>query len=185
MLVIFAALISSSTSIGHHFSARFRLRHLQAISSSVNSHSAPMATAEESLRKALAEKQSAVEAQGNAVRAMKVAGASKPEIDAAIDALNGLKLEKTSIEKQLQAAISGAAGDGSLNREAFRQAVVNTLERRLFYIPSFKIYRGVAGLYDYGPPGCSVKSNVLAFWRQVRSLYLFWCPVLLVRSLNV
>ncbi|KAF7136270.1 hypothetical protein RHSIM_Rhsim08G0198100 [Rhododendron simsii] len=51
-------------------------------------------------------------------------------------------------------------------REAFRQAVVNTLERRLFYIPSFKIYRGVAGLYDYGPPGCAVKSNVLAFWRQ-------------------
>ncbi|KAM3380494.1 glycine-tRNA ligase, mitochondrial 1 [Capsicum galapagoense] len=52
------------------------------------------------------------------------------------------------------------------NREAFRQAVTNTLERRLFYIPSFKIYRGVAGLYDYGPPGCAVKSNVLAFWRQ-------------------
>ncbi|XP_060205363.1 glycine--tRNA ligase, mitochondrial 1-like [Lycium barbarum] len=52
------------------------------------------------------------------------------------------------------------------NRESFRQAVVNTLERRLFYIPSFKIYRGVAGLYDYGPPGCAVKSNVLAFWRQ-------------------
>ncbi|KAL6986859.1 glycine--tRNA ligase [Sarracenia purpurea var. burkii] len=54
----------------------------------------------------------------------------------------------------------------ALNREAFRQAVVNTLERRLFYVPSFKIYRGVAGLYDYGPPGCAVKSNVLAFWRQ-------------------
>ncbi|KAJ4796727.1 Glycine--tRNA ligase [Rhynchospora pubera] len=51
-------------------------------------------------------------------------------------------------------------------REAFRQSVVNTLERRLFYIPSFKIYRGVAGLYDYGPPGCAVKSNVLSFWRQ-------------------
>nr|XP_004235848.1 glycine--tRNA ligase, mitochondrial 1 [Solanum lycopersicum] len=52
------------------------------------------------------------------------------------------------------------------NRETFRQAVTNTLERRLFYIPSFKIYRGVAGLYDYGPPGCAVKSNVLACWRQ-------------------
>ncbi|XVF08586.1 hypothetical protein REPUB_Repub07fG0016100 [Reevesia pubescens] len=50
--------------------------------------------------------------------------------------------------------------------DAFRQAVVNTLERRLFYVPSFKIYGGVAGLYDYGPPGCAVKSNVLAFWRQ-------------------
>ncbi|XP_021286891.1 glycine--tRNA ligase, mitochondrial 1-like [Herrania umbratica] len=53
-----------------------------------------------------------------------------------------------------------------VNRDAFRQAVVNTLERRLFYVPSFKIYGGVAGLYDYGPPGCAVKSNVLAFWRQ-------------------
>ncbi|XP_041997347.1 glycine--tRNA ligase, mitochondrial 1-like isoform X2 [Salvia splendens] len=54
----------------------------------------------------------------------------------------------------------------SQNREAFRQAVVNTLERRLFYIPSYKIYGGVAGLYDYGPPGCAVKANILAFWRQ-------------------
>lgn len=68
----------------------------------------------------------------------------------------------------------------SQNREAFRQAVVNTLERRLFYIPSFKIYGGVAGLYDYGPPGCAVKANVLAFWRQVSTLPIFpytlvWC----------
>ncbi|GMJ04882.1 hypothetical protein like AT1G29880 [Hibiscus trionum] len=58
-------------------------------------------------------------------------------------------------------------GDSNVtNRDAFRQAVVNTLERRLFYVPSFKIYGGVAGLYDYGPPGCAVKANVLAFWRQ-------------------
>ncbi|KAK8617367.1 hypothetical protein V6N13_080283 [Hibiscus sabdariffa] len=129
-----------------------------------NSQPPSMAASEESLRKALAEKLSAVEAQGNAVRALKAAKASKPEIDAAIEALNNLKLEKSSIEKQLQSAVSG--GDGALSREAFRQAAVNTLERRLFYIPSFKIYRGVAGLYDYGPPGCAVKSNVLAFWRQ-------------------
>ncbi|KAK6153860.1 hypothetical protein DH2020_013499 [Rehmannia glutinosa] len=54
----------------------------------------------------------------------------------------------------------------SQTREAFRQAVVNTLERRLFYIPSFKIYGGVTGLYDYGPPGCAVKANILAFWRK-------------------
>ncbi|MQI27733.1 hypothetical protein EI009_25890, partial [Escherichia coli] len=98
-------------------------------------------------------KQSAVEAQGNAVRALKAATATKPEIEAAVEALNALKLEKSSVERQLQALI--ADGNGSLNKEAFRQAVVNTLERRLFYIPSFKIYRGVAGLYDYGPPGCA------------------------------
>lgn len=122
---------------------------------------------EDSLRRALAEKQSAVESQGNSVRALKAAGASKHDVDAAIEALNALKLQKASIERNLQAAVSGAGDGSAVTKEAFRQAVVNTLERRLFYIPSFKIYRGVAGLYDYGPPGCSVKSNVLAFWRQV------------------
>jgi len=117
-----------------------------------------MAATDDSLRKSLADKQAAVDAQGNAVRALKAAGAPKPDIDAAIETLNALKLEKTSIERSLIG--------GSDTREAFRQAVVNTLERRLFYIPSFKIYRGVAGLFDYGPPGCAVKSNVLSFWRQ-------------------
>ncbi|KAJ3675841.1 hypothetical protein LUZ60_004883 [Juncus effusus] len=63
-------------------------------------------------------------------------------------------------------SLSTMATETAAGREAFRQLVNNTLERRLFYIPSFKIYRGVAGLYDYGPPGCAVKSNVLSFWRQ-------------------
>ncbi|XP_062185422.1 glycine--tRNA ligase, mitochondrial 1-like [Phragmites australis] len=59
-----------------------------------------------------------------------------------------------------------ASAGKTMTREAFRAAVTNTLERRLFFVPSFKIYGGVAGLYDYGPPGCAVKANVLAFWRQ-------------------
>lgn len=40
------------------------------------------------------------------------------------------------------------------------------LERRLFYIPSFKIYGSVGGFFDYGPPGCALKSNFLQAWRQ-------------------
>jgi glycyl-tRNA synthetase (class II) len=36
----------------------------------------------------------------------------------------------------------------------------------MFVVPSFEIHGGVAGLYDYGPPGCAVKENVLALWRQ-------------------
>jgi hypothetical protein len=39
-------------------------------------------------------------------------------------------------------------------------AQANALERRMFYIPSFKIYGSVAGFYDYGPPGCAIKQNV-------------------------
>ncbi|XP_064958526.1 glycine--tRNA ligase, mitochondrial 1-like isoform X2 [Musa acuminata AAA Group] len=129
----------------------------------------PMAASEESLRQALAEKQSAVDAQAHALRALKArpGGAAQAEIDAAVEALKALKVDAGAAARRLQAALSNN-GDGAAasSREAFRQAVVNTLERRLFYIPSFKIYRGVAGLYDYGPPGCAVKSNVLAFWRQ-------------------
>ncbi|KAK9160024.1 hypothetical protein Syun_006365 [Stephania yunnanensis] len=111
------------------------------------------------------------------------AAAAKPSMDAAEETLRrslaartaavaaqATALDAAAAERELLAAVSGGAGDANggagMSREAFRQAVVNTLERRLFYIPSFKIYRGVAGFYDYGPPGCAVKSNVLAFWRQ-------------------
>jgi glycyl-tRNA synthetase (class II) len=45
-------------------------------------------------------------------------------------------------------------------------AQANALERRLFYIPSFKIYGSVAGFYDYGPPGCAIKQNVTQAWRN-------------------
>ncbi|KAF3969033.1 hypothetical protein ACB098_06G179300 [Castanea mollissima] len=164
----FLLIALSTHSFGHNFLsplATLRSAHSTLSHAFTRRRPYPTIQMEETLRKALAEKQSAVDSQGNAVRALKAAKAAKADVDAAIEALNGLKLEKASIEKQLQAAVSGA-GDGSLNREAFRQTVNNTLERRLFYIPSFKIYRGVAGLYDYGPPGCAVKSNVLGFWRQ-------------------
>lgn len=146
---------------------------LRLLSSAVSAISIqlPMATSEESLRLALTEKQAAVDAQADAVRNLKVrSGASQAEIEAAVEALNNLKVEAGAAARRLQAALSGNGGSAAGSREAFRQAVVNTLERRLFYIPSFKIYRGVAGLYDYGPPGCAVKSNVLAFWRQVRPI---------------
>lgn len=41
-----------------------------------------------------------------------------------------------------------------------RRRQTNLLERRLFYVPSFKIYGSVAGFYDYGPPGCAIKNNI-------------------------
>lgn len=40
------------------------------------------------------------------------------------------------------------------------------LRRRLFYTPSFEIYGGVSGLYDYGPPGCSLQQNIVDTWRK-------------------
>ncbi|KAJ7769188.1 hypothetical protein DFH07DRAFT_866782 [Mycena maculata] len=40
------------------------------------------------------------------------------------------------------------------------------LNRRFFYAPAFEIYGGIAGLYDYGPPGSSLQANILAEWRR-------------------
>ncbi|KAH8513004.1 hypothetical protein H0E87_006346 [Populus deltoides] len=164
---ILISLFSSSTLIDLlSFSRRLHTK-ISPFSTLIHHKPSPaMAASEDSLRRALAEKQSSIESQGNTVRALKASNAEKATVDEAIEKLNALKLDKSVMEKQLQAAVNGNGPDGSVNKEAFRQAVVNTLERRLFYIPSFKIYRGVAGLYDYGPPGCAVKSNVLSFWRQ-------------------
>ncbi|KAK3375194.1 hypothetical protein B0H63DRAFT_270374 [Podospora didyma] len=40
------------------------------------------------------------------------------------------------------------------------------LRRRMFYTPSFEIYGGVSGLYDYGPPGCALQANIVDAWRK-------------------
>lgn len=47
-----------------------------------------------------------------------------------------------------------------------RQSLDSLLRRRLFYTPSFEIYGGVSGLYDYGPPGCSLQANIVDLWRK-------------------
>ena len=47
------------------------------------------------------------------------------------------------------------------------RAVVESLfRRRLFYTPSFEIYGGEKGLFDYGPPGCALQANIVDIWRK-------------------
>jgi glycyl-tRNA synthetase len=96
--------------------------------------------------------------------ASRALAAAKPRSPEPFAAAAAVLLRRQLAAGMAAAPASSASAAG--NREAFRVAVTNTLERRLFYVPSFKIYGGVAGLYDYGPPGCAVKANVLAFWRQ-------------------
>src|ERR1700743_103966 len=47
-----------------------------------------------------------------------------------------------------------------------RAVLETTLRRRLFYTPSFEIYGGERGLFDYGPPGCALQANVVDLWRK-------------------
>ena len=39
-------------------------------------------------------------------------------------------------------------------------------KRRGFIYPSFEIYGGVAGFYDYGPLGSILKNNIENLWRN-------------------
>ncbi|PNX50293.1 MAG: glycine--tRNA ligase, partial [Thermoplasmata archaeon M8B2D] len=39
-------------------------------------------------------------------------------------------------------------------------------KRRGFIYPSFEIYGGVAGFYDYGPLGSQLKNNIEQLWRK-------------------
>ena len=50
--------------------------------------------------------------------------------------------------------------------EFSRSNLDSLLVKRFFINPSFQLYGGVAGLYDYGPPGCALQANILNLWRQ-------------------
>ena len=55
----------------------------------------------------------------------------------------------------------------TLKGQPFDRAVLDSLlRRRMFYTPSFEAYGGVAGLFDYGPPGCSLQANIVDLWRK-------------------
>lgn len=48
------------------------------------------------------------------------------------------------------------------NSEEFNKLLVE----RFLVIPSFEIYGGVSGFYDYGPIGCAIRKNVIDIWRR-------------------
>jgi glycyl-tRNA synthetase len=52
-----------------------------------------------------------------------------------------------------------------LQIEGGADAMLDTCKRRFFFTPSFEIYNGVAGLYDYGPVLTAIKANALSLWR--------------------
>lgn len=51
-------------------------------------------------------------------------------------------------------------------QEFVREEFDSVLRGRFFYAPSFEIYGGVSGLYDYGPAGCALQSNILDLWKK-------------------
>ncbi|CAE6421456.1 unnamed protein product [Rhizoctonia solani] len=66
-------------------------------------------------------------------------------------------------------AMSSAEAASVVNKRAhpFDKPQLDTLlTSRFFFAPAFEIYGGVAGLYDYGPPGSALQANILDVWRK-------------------
>ena len=62
--------------------------------------------------------------------------------------------------------VSRMAGAKETNVPFSRESLEQLLKRRFFYAPSFEIYGGVAGLFDFGPPGCAFQNNIIDAWRK-------------------
>ena len=106
--------------------------------------------------------------QGNNVRrqGQKAGEATKGQLNEAIALLKKLKADLDVKRKAFDEAVGGGSKASSVNKEAFRQALQNVLLSRCFLINSFAIYGGVAGLFDYGPPGCAIKANIQSYWKR-------------------
>ena len=94
--------------------------------------------------------------QGSTVRQMKKDGADAASIEEAVKALQALKLSATEITSKL------TSSEPQFNRKSFDDLVV----RKMFVIPSFEIHGGVKGLFDLGPPACSLKAAMIDLWRK-------------------
>ena len=86
-------------------------------------------------------------------------------------------VEATPVEEKPVAAAAAAAPKDNkkkpkepktedLAKKYKRLECEDLLKRKFFLTPSFQIYGGVSGFYDFGPLGCAVKNNIEALWRN-------------------
>jgi glycyl-tRNA synthetase len=93
--------------------------------------------------------------QGSAVRELKKAG-DADAVAEAVAKLQALKINAAEMGKSL------VSDEPEFNRKAFDELVL----RKMFVVPSFEIHGGVKGLFDLGPPACSLKAAMIDLWRK-------------------
>jgi len=102
-----------------------------------------------------------ITAVGNEIRDLKANGmtdANQEPLKSKLERLLALKGELKKFNDQIAAENQA--------KQAFREGLEELLLRKFFFVNAFEIYRGVAGLYDYGPPGCAIMANLQQYWRQ-------------------
>lgn len=98
--------------------------------------------------------------QQSLVRQLKKDGNASPQqLADEIQKLTDYRAKLAELEK----SSSIASPTEPFNRKVFEELLL----RKMYVIKSFEIHNGPSGLFDYGPPSCSLKSNVLAIWRNM------------------
>uniref|UniRef100_A0A8C4NIR1 Glycine--tRNA ligase n=1 Tax=Eptatretus burgeri TaxID=7764 RepID=A0A8C4NIR1_EPTBU len=129
---------------------------LSASTSRLNPVRDKSGTAVMDVEESLAPLRLAVREQGELVKKLKADGAPRMDVDKAVAELKTRKKTLDVKELALQPQ------DDAIDRNKMEDA----LKRRFFYDQAFAIYGGVSGLYDFGPMGCALKTNMLQIWRQ-------------------
>jgi glycyl-tRNA synthetase len=88
--------------------------------------------------------------QGGEVRTLKKGSADADMVGEAVKVLQQLKIGHKELVDKME-AVSG--GKDVFNRQVFDELIL----RKMFVVPSFEIHGGVKGLFDLGPPACSLK----------------------------
>eukprot|EP01036_Dinobryon_divergens_P037853 gene37853-49607_t len=99
--------------------------------------------------------QAQITKQQSVIKQIKKDGVSSDVLTTENEKLAELRNKLAALEKNI-------APVEVLNRKAFDELIL----RKMYVVPSFEIHNGPAGLFDYGPPACALKANVLALWRQ-------------------
>lgn len=100
--------------------------------------------------------QAKITSQQSTVRQLKKDGAAAATVTDEVNKLLALRAQLAELEK------AAAPQASTFNRKSFDELIL----RKMYVVPSFEIHNGPAGLFDYGPPACALKANVLALWRQ-------------------
>lgn len=91
----------------------------------------------------------------SSIKQLKKDAAPAEEIAKQVEELNRLRARLSELKLE-QAPVE------TFNRRAFDELIL----RKMYIVPSFEIHNGPSGLFDYGPPACTLKANILALWRQ-------------------
>ncbi len=88
------------------------------------------------------------------IRQMKKDGKAANEVAVEVEKLTSLRARVAELSK--------GEPEEVFNRRGFDELIL----RKMYIVQSFEIHNGPAGLFDYGPPACALKANMLSLWRR-------------------